>query len=62
MLSRARAAWPFDVMDLLFIAGALLVGGGLWLIWVPLALVVVGIILMVWAFISALPARTEREG
>lgn len=59
MLTRARASWPFDLMDLAFLAGILLLGGGLWLIWVPLALIVTGIVVMAWAFIAALPPRVQ---
>jgi hypothetical protein len=58
MLTRARLAWPFDLMDLAFLAGVLLLGIGLWLVWEPLALVVTGIVLMVWAFVAALPPRS----
>lgn len=57
MLRRARASWPFDVLDLIALAGLVLVGYSIALVWVPLAGVVVGVLLMLYAFLAALPPR-----
>ena len=62
MLRRARAAWPLDGLDLAFIAGVLLVGASLAMVWVPLAGVVVGAILAGWAILAALPASRQTPG
>lgn len=54
---RFRAAWPFDLLDLLALAGLLLLGGGLAIVWPPLALCIVGALVMVYAVVAALPPR-----
>jgi hypothetical protein len=56
-LRRVRASWPFDWMDLVALSGLLLIGGSLALIWLPLAGLVVGALLIVYAFMAALPPR-----
>ena len=56
-LRRVRASWPFDVLDLVALLGLLLVGASLALIWLPLAGIVVGALLIVYAFMAALPPR-----
>ena len=57
MLRRVRASWPFDWLDLVGLFGLLLVGGSIAIIWLPLAGIVVGTVLMLWAFLAALPPR-----
>lgn len=58
-MRRARASWPFDVLDLVALLGLLMVGGSLALVWLPLAGIVVGGLLMGWSFLAALPPRGE---
>ena len=57
LLRRARAAWPFDWLDLIALMGLLLVGGSVALVWLPLAGVVVGSALLLYAILAALPPR-----
>lgn len=57
LMRRVRASWPFDWLDALALGGLSLVGGCLALVWLPLAGVVVGIVLIVYAFLAALPPR-----
>jgi hypothetical protein len=59
MLSRARASWPFDWTDLIAALGLLLVGASLAMVWLPLAGVVVGSLLLVYAVLAALPPRGD---
>jgi hypothetical protein len=56
---RFRAAWPLDTIDILVFVGWLLLGGSIALVWVPLAGVVMGALLLVFAFVAGLPTRTQ---
>jgi hypothetical protein len=56
-MRRVRASWPFDWLDLIALLGLLLVGASLYLVWPPLAGVVVGVMLIVYAFYAAIPTR-----
>lgn len=58
MLRRVRAAWPFDTLDLLALVGLVMLGLSLALVWVPLAGVVVGSLVIVYAVMAAMPPRT----
>jgi hypothetical protein len=55
---RFRAGWPFDLLDLIAVLGLVLLGASLALVWLPLAGVVVGVLLIVYALVAALPARS----
>lgn len=57
LLRRVRLSWPFDWLDLIALVGLLLVGGSLALVWLPLAGIVVGVLLILYAFMAALPPR-----
>lgn len=57
MLRRARAAWPFDALDLLFFAGLGIVTLALASRDIVIAGVVLGAVLMAYAFLAALPPR-----
>lgn len=57
MLRRVRASWPFDWLDAIALIGLLLLGGSIALVWPPLAGAVVGVVLIVYAFLAALPPR-----
>lgn len=58
MLRRVRASSPFDALDIVALIGLLILGASLVMVWLPLAGVVVGSIIMVYAFMAALPPRT----
>lgn len=60
MMQRFRASWPFDFLDAIALLGLLLIGGSLAIIWLPLAGVVMGSLLLVYAFVAALPPRTGQ--
>lgn len=59
MLRRVRASWPFDILDLLSLAGLLLLAYGCSLLHPALPWIVTGVLVMVYAFLAALPARGE---
>lgn len=61
MLRRVRSSWPFDILDVLFFVGLLIVTGFLAQRDVVLAGVVFGGTLMAYAFIAALPPRTKGD-
>jgi hypothetical protein len=56
-MRRVRASWPLDLLDVIALVGLLLVGFGLYVVWEPLAAVVVGVLLIVYAFYAAIPPR-----
>jgi hypothetical protein len=60
-MQRFRASWPFDFLDFIALVGLLLLGGALALVWVPLAGIVVGSLLIVYAFVAALPPRVPPQ-
>jgi hypothetical protein len=60
-MRRFRESWPFDLLDVVALLGLLILGYSLALIWVPLAGIVVGSLLIVYAFVAALPPRRPSE-
>ncbi len=57
VLRRARAAWPFDVADILALIGLLLLAFGCFLVHPALAFIVTGVLVMGYAILASLPAR-----
>jgi hypothetical protein len=51
---------PFDVVDVLALTGIAILGWALALIWLPLAGVVVGSAILIYAFMAALPPKEKR--
>lgn len=58
MLRRVRAAWPFDTLDLMFFGGLGILTLSIAVRDLVLAGIVLGVVLMAYAFIAALPPRS----
>ena len=60
-MRRIRAAWPFDILDALALVGLVLLAYGCSLVTPPLPWIVTGSLLLIYAFVAALPARPGGE-
>jgi hypothetical protein len=58
-MRRIRAAWPLDILDALALVGLVLLAYGCSLVTPPLAWIVTGSLLLIYAFVAALPPRGE---
>jgi hypothetical protein len=57
-MRRIRAAWPLDILDVLALVGLVLLAYGCSLT-PPLPWIVTGGLLLIYAFVAALPPRGE---
>lgn len=59
MIRQMRSRAPFDLSDALGVIGLVSLAYGLGLIWLPLAFIVAGVLLLVYVVLLSLPPRGE---